>query len=232
MSDDSLLKGSRPSTVNLVRSSHSWTEADSAAGFVLRYLTPMRQHLAEVLGSDAEADQALKLLLTHLVTAGFGEHKQGRLRDFLARAIRSCAKARLQELGQLSEDKSELSAVTPDSKEWLIRWRQCLLDRAWRALERIEHHDLTQPLYTVLWTRATNPKVTPEDVVAEVKQRTGNDIGVEQLDALEMDAKAAFAQLLADEVVETLQNPKKSAVEREIQSLGMTAAFSGVSVGA
>ncbi|MEL6104685.1 MAG: hypothetical protein AAFU85_01555 [Planctomycetota bacterium] len=232
MSDDSLLKGSRPSTVNLVRSSHSWTQADSAAGFVLRYLTPMREHLTEVLGSEQEADQALKLLLTHLVSAGFGDHKQGRLRDFLARAIRSCAKARLQELGRLSDDKSELSEVTPESREWLLKWRQCLLDRAWRALERMEHHDLSQPLYTVLWARSTNPKVTPEQIVAEVRQRTGNEVGVELLDALEMDAKAAFAQLLADEVVETLQSPQKDAVQKEIQSLGMGAAFTGVSVGA
>ena len=57
-------------------------------------------------------------------------------------------------------------------------------------------------------------------------------MSVELLDALEMDAKAAFAQLLADEVVETLQDPKKDAVKKEIKSLGMGAAFSGVSVGA
>ncbi|MEO1525694.1 MAG: hypothetical protein AAFX06_09670 [Planctomycetota bacterium] len=192
----------------------------------------MREHLTEVLGSEKEADQALKLLLTHLVTAGFGDHKQGRLRDFLAKAIRSCAKARLQELGKLSDDKSELSEVTPESKEWLLRWRQCLLDRAWRALERMEHHDLTQPLYTVLWTRANNPKVKPVQIVAEVRERTGIEVGEERLDAIELDAKAAFAQLLADEVVETLQKPQKDAVEKEIRSLGMGAAFDGVSVGA
>ena len=137
MSDDSLLKGSRPSTVNLVRSSHSWTQADSAAGFVLRYLTPMREHLTEVLGSEKERS-GTEIAADASGDRRFGDHKQGRLRDFLARAIRSCAKARLQELGKLSKDKSELSEVTPESKEWLLKWRQCLLDRAWRALERME----------------------------------------------------------------------------------------------
>ena len=72
MSSENSLNELGPASVNLVRSSQSWTETDSAAGFVLRYLSPMRQQLARVLGSDDEADQALKVLLTHLVTAGFG----------------------------------------------------------------------------------------------------------------------------------------------------------------
>ena len=231
MHDSTSLTGSHPSTVNLVRSSHSWTEADSAAGFVLRYLTPMRSHLRVVLGSESEADQALRVLLTHLVAAGFGEHKRGRLRDFLARAIRSCAKARLKELNKLSADKSELAEVTPESKEWMKLWRQCLLDRAWRGLERIEHHDSSQPLYSLLWTKATRPDANEEDIVEAIRIRTGQEVGVEQLDAIELDAKAVFAQLLADEVVETLETPDKSMVEKEIRSLGMGAAFAGLSVG-
>ena len=65
MSDVSSSDG-EPSTINLVRSSHPWTEADSAAGFVLRYLAPMRRQLTAILGSTdlrkavhAEVMQAL-----------------------------------------------------------------------------------------------------------------------------------------------------------------------------
>src|SRR6056297_251404 len=107
------------SSVNLVRSSHPWTQANSAAGFVLRYLLPMRRQLSEILGSDELADEALKRLLAHLVAVGFGEHKRGRLRDFLLRAIRSAAKQCVQELPAQSRPKLNLESITLESKAWL-----------------------------------------------------------------------------------------------------------------
>ena len=190
--------------VNLVRSSHSWTEAESAAGFVLRYLSPMRKQLTAVVGSESEADLALKILLTHLVSAGFGEHRKGRLRDFLARAVRSCAKARLTEQGRLDAGRDKLAKVTMDSKEWVMMWRECLLERAWRALERMEHQDPKRPLYSVLWSSTVHSKVSLDELAAIVEQRCGVKLDQVKLQQLKLEAKAAFAQLLADEVVETL----------------------------
>jgi hypothetical protein len=39
-----------------------------------------------------------------------------------------------------------------------------------------------------------------------------------------------FAQLVADEVAETLENPTSEGVKREINKLGLGKAFNGVSV--
>ena len=218
------------SSVNLVRSSHSWTEAESAAGFVLRYLSPMRKQLTSIMGSEKEADQALRILLTHLVSAGFGEHRKGRLRDFLSRAVRSCAKARLSEKGRLEEETQRLAAATQDSKEWLMMWRDCLLERAWRALERMEHQDDTRPLYSVLWTSTVNAKASLDKLAVAVEKQCGVKLDQIKIQQLKLEGKAAFAQLLADEVVETLENPDKTSVKKEIQSLGIGGAFSGLSV--
>lgn len=216
--------------MNLVRSSHSWTEAESAAGFVLRYLMPMRKQLIAVLGSATEADQALRILLTHLVSAGFGEHQQGRLRDFLARAVRSCAKARLVESERLQADQEKLGRLTPDAKDWLVRWRECLLERAWRALEREEHREPTRPLYSVLWVSTTEPKLSLDELAAAVEKRIAVPLEQARLQQLKLESKAAFAQLLADEIVETLENPDKAMVKKEIQSLGIGKAFAGLAV--
>ena len=222
--------GKTRSSVNLVRSSHSWTEAESAAGFVLRYLSPMRKQLTAVMGSTEEADQALRILLTHLVSAGFGEHRKGRLRDFLARAVKSCAKARLVEQGGAKSDQEKSPTVTLDSKQWLVLWRNCLLERAWRALERMQHQDASRPLYSVLWASTIHPKASMEEIAAEVEKACSVKLDQIQLQQLKLEAKAAFAQLLADEVVETLENPDKAAVKKEIQSLGIGSAFSGLMV--
>lgn len=228
----SQISSSNPSrsSVNLVRSSHSWTEAESAAGFVLRYLPPMRKQLAKALGSTNEADQALRILLTHLVSAGFGEHRKGRLRDFLARAVRSCAKARLTEQGRLESDKDKLAPLTTDSKDWVVMWRDCLLQRAWRALERMEHQDRDRPLYSVLWASTTNPKVSLDELSVEVEKQSAVKLDQVKLQQMKLEAKAAFAQLLADEVVETLENPDKASVKKEIQTLGIGGAFTGLTV--
>ncbi len=190
----------------------------------------MRKQLTAVMGSTEEADQALRILLTHLVSAGFGEHRKGRLRDFLARAVKSCAKARLTERGETSADQQNDSGVTLDPKGWLVMWRDCLLERAWRALERMQHQDPSRPLYSVLWTSTIHPKASLDEIAAEVEKACAVKLDQVKLQQLKLEAKAAFAQLLADEVVETLENPDKAAVKKEIQSLGIGSAFSGLTV--
>jgi len=219
-----------PSSVNLVRSSHSWTEADSAAGFVLRYLTPMRRQLASVLGSNYEADESLKILLAHLVSAGFGEHKRGKLRDFLIRGVRSCAKARLAEIPEKERPAAKLDTVTPVSQEWLNYWRDCLMERAWRALERYEHAHPDSPVYSVLFAIKANPKLTTTQLVQQVSKESGIEVDDEVVNRSLTVAKSMFAQLIADEVVETLEGPTKEDVKQEIKLLGMTGAFEGLMI--
>ena len=228
--------GELSSSVNLVRSSHSWTEADSAAGFVLRYLTPMRRQLTEIMGSTKEADESLRLLLAHLVTAGFGENKRGRLRDFLVRGVRSSAKARVAEMPEDKRPELNLDAIKLDSKNWLQCWRDCLLERAWRALERHQHAHPQSLAYTVLKSATDNPKVATEELLEIVRRQFGKDVySADWTDSLDVttlgarlsEARALFAQLIADEVVETLQSPDPDAVKQEIASLGLGRAFDG-----
>ena len=227
------------SSVNLVRSSHSWTEADSAAGFVLRYLTPMRRQLTEIMGSTKEADESLKLLLAHLVSAGFGEHKRGRLRDFLVRGVRSCAKARVTEMPENTRPEINLDDIKLNSKSWLQYWRDCLLERAWRALERHQHTHADSLAYTVLKTATDNPKALPDELLQMVKRQLASharsaevsqSLDVMSISTRLREARALFAQLVADEVVETLETPDAEAVKKEINSLGLGRAFDGLGV--
>ncbi len=230
MSNDSSSDSNSRSSVNLVRSSHTWTEADSAAGFVLRYLPPMRAQLIAVLGSKSEADEALKLLLAHLVQAGFGDHKQGRLRDFLVRSIRSCAKKRLEDLPKEQCEHINLDGLTLQSKQWILLWRDCLLERAWRALERYEHSHPESPVYAVLNSATADKAATPEVLAERIREQYGVEIRPDQVQSILPSARAMFAQLIADEVVETLQSPTRDDVKEEIQILGMAQAFSGLTV--
>ena len=218
------------SSINLVRSSHTWTEADSAAGFVLRYLTPMRSQLTKILGSESEADEALKILMAHLVQAGFGEHKGGKLRDFLVKSIRSCAKARMGDKVDDKERDKRLEGITLKSKDWIRLWRNCLLERSWRALERYEHANPGTPVFAVLNAATIDRNATSQTLATRIRADRGIEIDAALVDKTLPSARAMFAQLIADEIVETLANPSSEDVKAEIKVLGIAHAFSGLSV--
>ena len=228
MADD-LSSQTHQSTVNLVRSSHPWTKAGSAAGFVLRYLVPMRRQLTSILGTTEHADEALKLLLSHLVSVGFGDQKRGRLRDFLLRGVRSAGKSRVAESPENERPEINLEPVTLESREWLSYWRYGILERAWRALERREHAESNPPLFTILLASTSNPKASAAELAKEIGA-SGSPIDVAVVESQLPIARALFAQLVADEVAETLESPTGEDVKQEIGLLGLGKAFNGVSV--
>lgn len=211
--------------LKLVRSSMHWTETTSAAALVMRYLIPLRRQLIEIFDSDQEADEALKLLFNHLLTAGFSGHNRGRLRDFLVKAIRSAAKARWKQRPESSLGELELGQTTADSEVWLNRWRDCLLQRAWRSLEREEHQLPGTPVYSVLQIAAKSPQQTAEMLAMRVAEERGLAIDKQTVTSTLPRSRAMFAQFVADEVAETLEQPTGPTVKQEIKTLGLTSAF-------
>jgi len=228
MSDASSPTPPNSNAVTLVRTSQGWSQADSAAGFVLRYLAPMRRQLAVLLKSTEQADEGLKMIIAHLVSAGFGDHKHDRLRDFLFRSIRSAARKRLNEIPENKRPDIDFDRLQSDSRDWLRYWREGLLERAWRALERIEHATPSRPLYSVLHCATTNPQATPSMLTIQIATETGVQIDELNAEATLSDARRMFAQLVADEISETLENPVPADVKQEIKSLGLGKAFAGI----
>ncbi|TWT82962.1 hypothetical protein CA13_44250 [Planctomycetes bacterium CA13] len=218
------------SSINLVRSSNPWTSASSAAGFVLRYLLVVRKELISVLGSADQADDCLKILIAHLVQVGFGEHKKGRLRDFLIKAIRTTAKAKIREMPDSEKPNVDIDSILADNEQWLSLWRTGLLERAWRALERKEHKKPDQPLFSVLHCATTKAKQPGQSLRERIKSERSIEIEEAKIQSLLQAARAMFAQLLADEVAETLEKPKEEEVKAELKTLGLTKAFDGIAI--
>lgn len=217
-------------TVKLVRSSHPWTQADSAAGFVLRYAMAMRRHLIAALGSATDADEALNLLLTHLINSGFGEHRHGKLRDLVILGLRSAVRARWKDKADDQRVLECLEQLKPESSEWLRSWREGLLERAWRSLERLEHSHPESPVYSILHSATAKPQATPEILVVQIAAETGVQTDQEMIRKLLPEARAMFAQLLADEVADTLDDPDSNDIKQEIRILGLSRAFHGINV--
>ncbi|MFG0288478.1 MAG: hypothetical protein ACF8CQ_09895 [Rhodopirellula sp. JB044] len=248
------------SSVHLARSKQTWTGAGSAAGYVLRYLTPMRRLMMDIVGREKEADRALSILVAHLVKAGFSGHDKGRLRDFLVRGIRSAAKAGYDEalkdggkndsleLADQAEKplplKMEVAQV--ESPQWRGYWRDGILQRSWRSLERYQHsrrYDrINQPpptgeappredlVHDVLRAAMSYPKESLQSWAERVSSASGRKVEPDEVQSQLELARIRFAQQIADEVAQTLETPDPVVIQSEIKALGLGKAFAGVRV--
>lgn len=254
---------STSSSVHLARSRQTWTDAGSAAGYVLRYLTPMRRLMMDVVGGEKETDRALSILVAHLVKAGFSGHDKGRLRDFLVRGIRSAAKARYDEAVAEGRQNESLdladsldapsAALAPpnvdvaqlDSPQWIGYWREGILQRSWRSLERYQHARRYHPaantspeteapnedlIHDVLRVTMSYPKESCELWAGRITTSAGRNVKPEEVKSQLELARIRFAQHIADEVAQTLETPDPLVIQSEIKTLGLGKAFSGVKV--
>lgn len=198
-----------------------WTQSQSAAAVIVRYLSPMRQQLIQWTGSEAIADDSLKMLIGHLVAQGFGQHGRGRMRDFLIRGIRSAAKAKIGEMAENNRPAIDFSTWKVDSPDWIANWRGELLARVWRELERDEHQELSRPLYTILKTTTAHPRETAE--ILAVRINTESDIAVDPatIQTLIAPARKRFAELVLQEVTQTLDDRTEAAIMAELNAIGL-----------
>lgn len=200
-------------------SSRGWTEAESAAACVLRYVTAMRGQLIELFGDAELADQAIALLLSHLAKKGYSGLANGRLRDFLIRGIRSAAKAVLADLPEDERPAADPKSLRSDSEAWLGYWRHCLLETTWRALEREEHHDPQTFGFTALWSATEHPEETTDALATRVSAAKQQQIAPQELAEPLRQSRERFAELLKREVACTLENPTPEAIRKEFAAL-------------
>lgn len=212
-------------SAGLERTSRPWTDAENAAGFVLRYLVPMRDQLIQWTSDESIANESLKRLITHLVAQGFGSNGKGRIRDFLIRGIRSAAKSVVADLPDQKRPAIDFTTWTADSPIWLANWRKGLLARAWRSLERVEHKDPTKPIYTTL--RAATEHSQEDAAMIAVRINTQTDLRFEPnvISELLLVARSSFAQMLRHEIAETLDAVDPPSISEEIEILGLTGIF-------
>jgi len=201
--------------------SRPWTEAHSAAALIVRYLTPMRQQLIHWTDSETIADASLQALISHLIAQGFGPHGRGRMRDFMIRGIRSAARATVAEIAENKRPSIDFSTWKRDAPDWVARWRAELLSRVWRELERDEHQDLMRPLFTILKTTTAHPRETAEMLAVRINTESDTIVEPAVIQTLIGPARKRFAELILQEVSQTLEDRSEAAVMFELQSIGL-----------
>ncbi|MEM9364752.1 MAG: hypothetical protein AAGD07_02075 [Planctomycetota bacterium] len=228
-------------SVRLTRTQNTWTGAGSAAGYVLRYLIPVRKLMIEMAGDAADADRAIVILISHLVKSGFAEHGHGRLRDFLVKGVRSSLKALVDQSGgqrNVQAKDVDWQLAGPENPTWLQLWRESLMQRAWRSLERRQYaarrvllEDADElAIYDCLYVAMAHPGESAEVLAGRVAKSSGGTCTASQLKQQVSLGRLRFAQLLADEVAQSLDPMNATAVRDEIKRLDLQKAFSGLRV--
>jgi RNA polymerase sigma-70 factor (ECF subfamily) len=193
-------------------------------GAIYRYL------LASVRDPDAADDLAQEFAL-RLVRGDFkrADPDKGRFRDFVKTALyhlivdyqRRKARRRTE---PLDPDTPDLAAaedsVLPSDQEFLARWREELLNRAWESLAAVEK-ETQQPFYTVLRFRAENPEVRAREMAQRLQGPLGRLLTEVNMRMTLHRAREKFADLLLEEVCRSLETSDRERLEQELIDLDL-----------
>lgn len=187
------------------------------SGAVYRYV------LAAVRDGEAAEDLcqdfAVRLLKGDLRAAA---PQKGRFRDYvktvLINLVNDYWRARAQRPLPLIHDPPQPAADDAQSADaqFSLAWRTELLDRTWKALEQ------SRPNYfAVLRARVENPDSTSRELAEQLTARGPTAYSPELFRKTLERAHAKFADLLVEEVAESLDSPSSPQILEELQELDL-----------
>jgi RNA polymerase sigma-70 factor (ECF subfamily) len=197
---------------------------------VQRYCGAIYRYLLAVVRDVDTADDLSQEFALRLVRGDFrrADPGQGRFRDFVKTSLyhlivdyqRRKQRRRHEALPEDAPDVAKDAPDLPSDQEFLARWREELLNRAWDSLAALER-ETGQPFNTILRFRAENPEVRSGDMAKRLQGQLGKpltDVGIRQ--TLHR-ARDKFADLLLEEVARSLETDDADRLEQELIDLDL-----------
>jgi RNA polymerase sigma-70 factor (ECF subfamily) len=194
-------------------------------GAVYRYLLAISRD--PVVAEDLAQDFAVRFLRGDFHRADPG---RGRFRDLLKTAVRNLAKdyQRKQQrvprsLDEGGDKQAIPDALTDDSfdKQFLDKWREELLSRAWQGLLAVEKGG-GQPYWTLLQRKTEDPKVRSAQLARELSGLLKKPCSEASARQLLHRARELFADLLVEEVIQSAETNEIDKLEQELIELDFT----------
>jgi RNA polymerase sigma-70 factor (ECF subfamily) len=111
-------------------------------------------------------------------------------------------------------------ATTDSDREFFAGWRAELLARAWDGLARLERRT-GQPFHAVLRFRAENPRMRSPELAEHLGRQLGRGLTAAGVRQTLHRAREKFAELLLDEVRQSLDDPTDEELQDELLDLGL-----------
>ena len=211
---------------NLKEISTRWSQVRDVNRFVLRYADAMRKYLTVILRNEDTANDVLQNFLVRVIQRGFRDSipNSGRFRDYLTQSVRNAAINQIRSKKMVQADEDLLHQIestwTTDSEDWRRFWTECLLQRAWVALEARDF-DKGRNDHIILRYATDNPKQPSEVAAREISTSLEITLKPDAYRKQLSRARQRFADLLVAEVRETLEDPTEASLRAEVTELGL-----------
>jgi RNA polymerase sigma factor (sigma-70 family) len=233
--DDDLHLSRIQTAWSMVRRAHGdHTAVQEAQQSLLdRYGGAVRRYALAALRDEDAADEVFQEFALKFVRGDFGkvDPERGRFRAFVKTVVyrlivdyQRRQKRRRQE-GQMHSNVAEPEADeadTPlgDDAAFQASWRDELLARCWQRLAAQEA-DTGKPYHTVLMYRVEHPELRSPELAAGLSERLGKSINAGAVRVLLHRARDAFAEIMLDEVIQSLPNDTLDSAEEELIELDL-----------
>jgi hypothetical protein len=210
--------------------STEWVIVRDPAQFVLRYAPAIQKYFAALIKNRHDAEEAAQDFFLRVTQHGFvrARDDRGRFRDYLKAAVRNAALNYLRRnRAPKSVDSSALQtallerAQVVEDQAWVAEWRQCLLDRACRALEQFQGQSSGNLFHTVLNMVVENPLDRTDTLAARTSALIGRPLQATAFRKQVSRARRMLAKLLVKGVAQTLDNPTPERIKEELIDLAL-----------
>lgn len=202
------------------------------AKLVDQYGPPIRRYLMASLRNEEAADDVFQEFSLRLVRGDFknADSSRGKFRNFIKTTLyrlmidhhRRKKKTDRVGLGKGSSVLHEPVATEEQQvDEFLLAWRQSLLDNAWSRLELMEKES-GKPLHTILRERVEHPELSTRQLHEHLSENSPISIPAEGSFRVYLHrARRCFANILLDLVAESLVDASREVLEEELIELGL-----------
>lgn len=204
-----------------------WTCVNDPSQFVLRYAPAIRSYLGALIKNQHDAEEAAQDFLLRAVRRGFhtADPDRGRFRDYLKAAVRHAAFKHLRRRQSVSlsdlENAAVDRAVELADQDWDTDWQRCVLGRVWRGLERHQAEHAGNLCHTVLRLAVDSPEEDSTTLAGRAAALSGQPLRADAYRKQLSRARRLFAELLLDEIKQTIENPTPARIEEELIELGL-----------
>jgi RNA polymerase sigma-70 factor (ECF subfamily) len=220
---------------SLVCQAHSGNRqaaSDAQVRLLLDYSGAVSRYLLGALRDMEAADELAQEFAVRFIRGDFRgvDPQRGRFRDYvktvLFRMVANFHKQRQKQPRLLAASAPEPIAPPHESVDaegdFLAVWRSDLVERAWQALAQMEQKK-GQPYHSVLRFRIDHDDegVPSARMAEELSTRLGKRFTADGIRKILQRAREKFAEVLIEEVSQSLSDPTPEALEQELRDLGL-----------